>query len=78
MIILKKGIVLRYCLDRAFFINIYNNKIVSMKKDAAIFVMNEIAKGLNEENPLFGNQEFNKMINRMVQDEFFEVLKDEF
>lgn len=78
MIVLKNGIVIRYCLDRAFFINIHNNKIVSLKKDTVIFVMNEIAKGLNEENPLFANQEFNKMINRMVQDEFFEVLKDEF
>lgn len=78
MIVLKNGIVLRYCLDRAFFINIHNNKIVSLKKDTVIFVMNEIAKGLNEENPLFDNQEFNKMIKRMVQDEFFEVLKNEF
>lgn len=78
MIILKEGIVLRYCLDRAFFINIHNNKIVSMKKETVTFLMNEIAKGLNKENPLFANQEFNKMINCMVQDEFFEVLKDEF
>lgn len=78
MVILKEGIVLRYCLDRAFFINIYNNKIVSLKKDTVIFLMNEIDKGLNENNPLFANQEFNKMINRMVKDDFFEVLRDEF
>ena len=78
MLNLKSGIVIRYCLERAFLINIYTNKIVGVSAKAAEYLENEIDKGLTLEKVKGkGNSHFETMVHKLITEGILEETNDE-
>lgn len=77
MINLCSGIVIRYCLDRAFLINIYTNKVLTLSVKAIDYLLCEIENGLNKYSQVMENQEFVNMVSILINEGILEEISDE-
>lgn len=75
MLDFKSGIVIRYCLERAFLINIYTNKIIGLSTQAADCLKHEIDMGLTREKVNSkNNPKFETMINSLIEEGILEEI----
>ena len=75
MLDFKAGIVIRYCLERAFLINIYTNKIIGLSAQAADYLKHEIDMGLTwEKVNSKNNPKFEAMINSLIEEGILEEI----
>lgn len=79
MINLSSNVAIRYCLNRVFFINIHTNKVSSLSKEAAEYLLREIEKGITEEyrKRSMENKEFVNMITILIMQGILEVTSNE-
>lgn len=69
--------VIRYCLDKAFFINIHTNKVISISADAMKYLLNELEKGLIANDLLTDKNGFEKLVLFLTESGILEVILNE-
>lgn len=71
------NIVIRFCLNKAFLINIHTNMVIMLSYNAMNYLIDEIKKGLSEETLSKKEKEFSKFVYDLTKKGVLEVCQNE-
>lgn len=71
MITWNSDIAIRFCLNRAFLINIHTNEILNASKPAILYLQDQMKTGLDEK--IIKTKDFETMIKTLIDKGYLEV-----